>query len=745
MDTRKQVSVDRGARVETRLTRYPVNMSEFLMLHKYAKDEQGIPFLEYNAEYRPATITQYALAHWNAYIATRDESHCLTFLAQVRWLIEHVVYVDEAVCGWPSTFVYSQNCWFSATTQGTALSVLLRAYLITGVREYRTLAEHVFGTFERDILDGGISTSTGEDGLFFEEVAVYPATHGLLGELFALLSLFEYKNMMRPLEADTLLERAMAALHLYLDAYDTGYWATTDLLQHSLASPAELTLQIQLLRTLGQSASSMPCILSAERWHHYMQKSRMRYEMQNRWQQATNKFVQCVRAIVLPVQSQPMRVTKVCIALTAFPVTGGIRAVMAGIAKATAGIWEREYLTHFIGPNPQHLPIHTFGTKQTAAWQFPNLWFYVVFGCHKTLALLRQGSHYDVLLPQDGVYTALFTALAGKLAGIRVVCIDHGTLTLLKSATYRAERTQGMAEKHTSKVWLLVSLLRYHLYFPSVSLCAVLAVRLVDHFLIPGVAGDAIEASCKRLGIHPSRITRFGSMIESERHVVVDGAARETLRLQKDIPPNAVLVAMVCRLAPEKGIDIALEAIDIAYHALPIEKRTQLRVVIAGGGPLKASLEADIHRRGLSTTCLLWGEISPSDVLELLSISDIFLYASRRGACMSMAVLEAMASQCAVIASTEPVSNVHLLANGRGIALPTNEPQSMANALIRLISEREYGIEMGKTAREYISTHHSVAIFRRTLLRATRWAALDEVIAKYKHTVEAISSCEGIS
>ena len=739
------------AQADIKLSAYPVDMAAFLALPQYIFDEYGVPCLERDPhlEYRPTTITHYALAHWNEYITTQDETHCLIFLAQARWLMQHAVQLGEGVSGWPNMFahrqVQSDSCWLSATTQGTALSVLLRVFQLTQVKEYMQLAEQVLGTFALDILDGGIGVPVGETGIYFAEVGAYPATHGLLGCLFALLSLFEYKNSTQTAHANVLIQHGMNALHLYLDAYDTGYWTYTDLLQRNLASPTELALQVQLLRILAHFAKSTVCNLFAARWQAYSEQSQTRYQFMNRWKRISRKLMKRVRAVLSPSQTQRSRVTRVCIALTAFPVTGGIRAVMGGIARATEGVWEREYLTHSIGPNPQRLPIYTFGTKQMAAWQFPNVWFYVAAGCGKTLALLHRGSTYDVLLPQDGAYTALFAALAGKLVGVRVVCIDHGSLTLLNSATYRAERVQGMIQEHTSNVGLLVARLRYWLYFPSVSLCASLAVRLVDHFLIPGVAGDSVEDSCTRLGIHPSRVTRFGSMIDSERHVVLDSVARENFRLQKGIPPNAILVAMVCRLAPEKGIDIALEAIDLAYRALPPPLRTALRVVIAGDGPLRATLQEDISRRGLDTTCLLWGEIQPSDVLALLGVSDIFLYASRRGACMSMAVLEAMASRCAVIASTEPLSNASLLANGRGIALHTTEPQAMAAALVRLTSNRGLCTQMGQAAREYIMTHHDVTTFKRTLLRATRWAALDDVIAQNDGIVDGTNSYEVIS
>lgn len=100
-----------------------------------------------------------------------------------------------------------------------------------------------------------------------------------------------------------------------------------------------------------------------------------------------------------------------------------------------------------------------------------------------------------------------------------------------------------------------------------------------------------------------------------------------------------------------------------------------------------------------------------------------------------MAVLEAMASGCAVVASTEPKSNAHLLSEGRGIAVPPGDVAKTSAALIRLVNDLELCRQMGRLARNYIAVQHSGAMFRRTLMRVTYWSALDEILNKEKRTV----------
>jgi glycosyltransferase involved in cell wall biosynthesis len=369
-------------------------------------------------------------------------------------------------------------------------------------------------------------------------------------------------------------------------------------------------------------------------------------------------------------------------------------------------------------------------------WLFPAVWLYSLAGCRKLISLMCHGAGYHVILPQDGVFTAAFTVLAARLVGVRVVCMDHGNLTLLKSRIYRAERVKALMAR--SWLYRLLGPLLLGCYWPSLHLLARLATRFVDHFLIPGVAGDGVEENCKRLGVPPSRITRFASMIDVENYAVLDAASRANRREKNGIAADAIIITMVCRLTPEKGIDIALEAISRALSALSPALRERVRVIIVGDGPLRKLIEEDIRGRGLSQTCILWGETSPADVSSLLGFSDIFLYTSTRGACFSMAVLEAIASTCAVIASTEPIANARLLAEERGIAVPPGDAEQTALALVRLVSDLELCRRMGNLARAYLAVHHSATTFRRTLLRATYWSALDELVdGRSREAIEA--------
>jgi len=715
------------------LSEYPIDMSMYLTLPNCTFDAAGIPYYANAYGYHPTTIARYALAHWNLYLTTLEEYHLHTFLKQAKWLVEHEVIIDEGISGWPLSFshpdVPTNGSWLSALTQGYGISVLVRAYKLTEDTTYLEVAHRVTGTFKRDILDGGVSTPVDGEGIFFEEVAVYPAAHMLSGFMFALLGLYDYEILTANTQIAEIIRHALATMHRLLDEFDPGFWLRNDLLRRQLVSSADLTLHIELLSTLATCSGCNHCATLALHWKGYQSSvvARLRYFIIRRYTSSCQAVLKRVRSVLFPAL-HPSEQVHVCVPLPSHPFTGGILTVLEGISQVTKDMWEVEYLVQRVGPDTEKFVIRRFSAAKIGPWYFPLVWFYCMAGFLKLVSLRRHGVGYDVLLPQDGVFTSAFAALAGKLMGTRVVCIDHSTLTWDTNRQYRTVRIDYLKEMNWPKAFRLLVQFLFIGYWPSLTFLSRISARFVDHFLIPGVSGDEIGERCNQLGIPRSRITRFASMIDIHAHSPLDTSSQTKMREQKGIAAEAIVIAIVCRLDHEKGLDIAVESIDRALAALSLERRARVRVIIAGNGSLRTQIEEDIRGRRLDITCEMWGEISAQEVRSLLAISDIFLYTSVRGACMAMSVLEAMASGCAVIATTEPLSNSVLLADERGLVVPPGDVAQTSTALVRLINDVELRHKMGSMARTYVAEYNSPATFRRTLLRATYWSALDELL-----------------
>lgn len=280
------------SREGSELPPYALDMEPLLALPFGTLDEFGVPYNapinKSPAAYQPTTITQYGLANWNAYLMTGDEKYREAFMIQAHWLVEHALPLVDDAAGWPIPFAsphYSTpKLWLSALTQGNAISVLVRAYWLTKEDVFLRVARRAICTFERDIRDGGVSTSIGENGVFFEEVAVYPATHILNGYLLALFGLYDYVSLSNEPQIAVLIQRSLATLHALLDRYDMGYWSYYDLLSKRPATLFYHALHVTLLEALAQYSGCEHCAALAAHWAGYQRSLRckVRYFLASR-------------------------------------------------------------------------------------------------------------------------------------------------------------------------------------------------------------------------------------------------------------------------------------------------------------------------------------------------------------------------------------------------------------------------------------------------------------------------------
>jgi glycosyltransferase involved in cell wall biosynthesis len=115
------------------------------------------------------------------------------------------------------------------------------------------------------------------------------------------------------------------------------------------------------------------------------------------------------------------------------------------------------------------------------------------------------------------------------------------------------------------------------------------------------------------------------------------------LRASLGIPEQAPLIGFLGRLSPEKGPEIFLRAALLLHGSLPAA-----HFVVVGDGPLEATLREFVVRFGLSARVHLAG--LRRDVAHVLNDIDLLVSSSHSEA-MPLAVMEAMASGVAVVAT----------------------------------------------------------------------------------------------
>jgi glycosyltransferase involved in cell wall biosynthesis len=220
---------------------------------------------------------------------------------------------------------------------------------------------------------------------------------------------------------------------------------------------------------------------------------------------------------------------------------------------------------------------------------------------------------------------------------------------------------------------------RHFANLPSVSRRQTMLMRMAARFVdcLVCVSEDSARVA-RSEGLRPGRVKVV--------HNGIDLARFPCRGSQADGP--AVLVA---RLSPEKDVATLLHAAALVAPRLP-----GFHLKIAGNGPCRQEISRLISQLGLAERVELLGEIR--DVSGLLGQASCFVLSSQTEG-ISLTLLEAMSSGLPVIA-TRVGGNPEVVADGEtGILVPAENPEVLAQALMKLLGDADLSRRMGQAGR----------------------------------------------
>lgn len=171
------------------------------------------------------------------------------------------------------------------------------------------------------------------------------------------------------------------------------------------------------------------------------------------------------------------------------------------------------------------------------------------------------------------------------------------------------------------------------------------------------------------------------------------------LRAALGCGPDQHLVLSVGRLAPGKGLDHLLDAAAVIGDS----GRTDIHTVIVGKGPMTTELQKRIDRAGPGLSIVLTG--FRNDIPDLLAVADVVALASAREG-MSIALLEAMAAGCGIVASD--ISSNREAAAGCAEFVPYGDVRALAGAILRIADNHEYRLALGTAASRIFADRYSL-------------------------------------
>lgn len=151
-------------------------------------------------------------------------------------------------------------------------------------------------------------------------------------------------------------------------------------------------------------------------------------------------------------------------------------------------------------------------------------------------------------------------------------------------------------------------------------------------------------------------------------------------RARYNLSNDAVIFSYAGRLIEEKGVIFLLD-IFVEFA----EKHEHAFLFVAGSGPLLKEVET--HR---NKNVIILGELNHSEILELLSSTDVVLIPSNYPEGLPTLILEAGMHKCAVIATDKGGTREVIENENIGLVVPANNRILFLNAMSKLIIDPDY-------------------------------------------------------
>jgi glycosyltransferase involved in cell wall biosynthesis len=207
--------------------------------------------------------------------------------------------------------------------------------------------------------------------------------------------------------------------------------------------------------------------------------------------------------------------------------------------------------------------------------------------------------------------------------------------------------------------------------------------RTLAHARLVLANSAGIEARCRALGAQATTVVHLGTDLPTEAPPRTD--------------PRPTLVTVGHLVARKRHAD-AIEAL-----ALLAARHPDLRYAIVGDGPERRALEALATERGVRARVELTGQLPPAAARARAAQADLFVLPSVDEA-FGVAYVEAMVAGVPAIGCEGEDGPNEIAAQGPGLVqVPPHDPQALARAIDRLLSDDEARKTLGAQAKATVA------------------------------------------
>ncbi|MCM8826813.1 MAG: glycosyltransferase [Candidatus Omnitrophica bacterium] len=262
----------------------------------------------------------------------------------------------------------------------------------------------------------------------------------------------------------------------------------------------------------------------------------------------------------------------------------------------------------------------------------------------------------------DIVHTYLFSenilgVIAGKIAGLKTIITSRRDTGMLREGKLR-------------------HILAYRL-----------TNRWVDKIVCVSEAVKRVVLSKEKVNREKIKVIYNGVDLEKFNVQGLNFGIKEQLKINT----NDFVVGMIANFSWIKGHRDLIQAIPLILEEVP-----NTTFLLIGDGYLRKELEIEVKNTSYKDKVLFLG--SRNDIPQLLSLMDISVNASYSEG-MSNTILESMASGVPVVATAVDGNLETVMDKETGFLIPPKTPKALAEAIIRLLKNKDLREKLGENAR----------------------------------------------
>lgn len=228
-----------------------------------------------------------------------------------------------------------------------------------------------------------------------------------------------------------------------------------------------------------------------------------------------------------------------------------------------------------------------------------------------------------------------------------------------------------------------------------------LANPLIDHFLM--VCKAVGDAAWRDERIPSSKVTLSYNGVDLKRFNLSADQKSKNVRRDLGLNEHEVVIGSVAYFREEKAYDVFFKALD---HVR--DKATGWKVLILGDGPLEGEFKAYCKENDLEDYVTFMGAVD--DVERYIGVMDLICLVPKKNEGFSNAILEGMANGKPVIATNVGGNSESVVDGETGIIIPPNRPDHLAEAILKLLADKDLRANMGRKGRERIEKYFSMDV-----------------------------------